>query len=223
MAITSVVTSAPSRGLTTVAALKARVQTGTIPDEILLQDIEAWSLRFEHEIGRTLAKERVEQTDTGAALGLLVLERRPVLEVHSVTVDDRALAADRYALDDPEGGLLRIENTMAFRSFMLGDWNPGLGDNPVSGRYVCGYTGGYVLPGWAVDPYGPRTLPIDIELAVIEAMRMSLAASGVGGGSAAGVTSERLGDYAVTYATAISEMGAPSAFLQAVARYRSVL
>jgi hypothetical protein len=223
MSITSVITPAPSRGLTTVDALKARVDTGIISDEILLQDIEAWSLRFEQEVGRVFAKERVEQTDVGAALGMVVLERRPVLEVHSVTIEGRALGAERYHLDDPDGGLLRLDNTMAWRSFMMGDASPGLGDNLVSARYVTNYTGGYVLPGWAVE-YGDRTLPIDIELAIIEAMRMSLASAGVGGsGSAsAGVTAERLGDYSVSYASSISEMGAPSAFLQAVSRYRGV-
>lgn len=219
MAITSTVTAAPTRLFTTVEALQKRVDTGAMSSEILAQDIEAWSLRLEADIGRVLAQERVQQTDYGSNLGLIVLERQPVIAIHSVTIDGVAVESTRYHLDDPGAGILRIDNTQGIYLHLLGDRSYGLADNgPRGERYVVEYTGGYVLPGWPADPYGARTLPLDIELAVIDAMRFELEQPAV---SRNGVVSERLGDWAASYSA--EGRSVTPRFMQVAEKYRAAI
>lgn len=219
MPISEIVTPAPSRGFTTADAVRVRVDGAcSVPDEILAQQIESWSLRLEALIGRTLARERVKQVDHGVALGVILAERRPIIEVHSIAVGDDELEQDRYSVESPGGGLIRIENTYDVRSYLLGDSTPGLAHNRQSVRYTTDFTAGYVLPGWPADPWGPRTLPVDIEEAVIEAMSLQFGPARM---AAAGVKSERLGDWSASYSDTISQTGAPTSFATIAAQYRS--
>lgn len=217
MPISEIVTAAPSRGLTTVAAVKARVDTGATPDEILTQQIESWSLRLEALIGRTLARERVKQVDHGVALGVILAERRPIIEVHSITVGDDELEQDRYFVESPGGGLIRIENERDIRNTLLADATPGLSINRRDVRYTIDFTAGFVLPGWPADPWGPRTLPVDIEEAIIEAVGLRF----TNASAASGVKSERLGDWSASYSDSISTTGAPASFATIAQAYRS--
>lgn len=216
--ISEIITPAPSRGFTTVQALKARIDTGSTPDELLQQDIEAWSLRLEALIGRTLALERVVQIDYGKALGVLIAERRPIVEVHSLALGTSVYPSHRYSLDAMGGGMINIGGTRDLVSYLMGDDSPGLGHYQQNGRYVTEYTAGFVLPGWDAEIYGPRTLPVDLELAVIDAVGGRF---GEAQKALAGIKSERLGDWARTYSDSVSETGAPASFAAIAAQYRS--
>ncbi len=227
MAVTSIVTAAPGRGFTSVESLKARVDTGTTPDAILAQDIEAWSLRFEGMADRVLAKERVIETIYGRGLAILLMQRRPIVEIHSITVGETVLEEALYRLDEPGSGMIRLELFERYDTWLSGDDTPGLAHNPADTRYVVDYTGGYVLPGWD-GAYGARTLPIDIELAVIGALKVGYGAQGEA--LAAGLTGERLGDYSWSGGGSSSNSGrsgvavdVPPAFAELAGRYRNLL
>lgn len=229
MAVTSVVTAAPSRGFTTVAALKDRgVNTGTTPDAILLQDIAAWSRRFERMADRVLAQERVVETIYGRELAILILQRRPITEIHSIELNGVEVDDERYRLDEPEQGMIRIELFERYETWLSGDSTPGLAHNPSDNRYTIDYTGGYVLPGWDVA-YGDRTLPDEIELAVIGALRTGYSAQGPA--LAAGLTAERLGDYSWSAGSAAAGGGGragsssdvPPGFTELAHSYRNLL
>lgn len=227
MAVTSVVTAAPSRGFTTTEALAARVDVGSTPDAILLQDIEAWSLRFEGLADRVLAKERVIETIYGRGLAILIMQRRPIITIHSITVGETVLDSTLYRLDEPDEGLIRLELFERYDTWLSGDSTPGLAHNPSDNRYTIDYTAGYVLPGWD-GAYGARTLPIDVELAVINAIKIGRSQQGPA--MAAGLTGERLGDYSWSGGAGSSGAGRvslaadiPPGFAECAARYRSVL
>jgi hypothetical protein len=229
MSVTSIVTAAPSRGFTTVEALKARVDTGTTPDAILAQDIEAWSLRFEGLADRVLAKERVIETIYGRGLAILILQRRPIVEVHSISIGDTVLDEDLYRVSEPSSGMVRLELFERYSTWLSGDSDPGLASNPPDNRYVVDYTGGFVLPGWDEETYGVRDLPIDVELAIVGAIKVGYGRQGPA--LAAGLTAERLGDYSWSAGSSSAGGGGRAgsvtditpAFAELAGRYRNFL
>lgn len=228
MAVTSVVTAAPSRGFATVDALKARVDTGSTANAILLQDIEAWSRRFERMADRVMAQERVVETIYGRGLAILILQRRPITEIHSISINGVELDSTLYRLDEPEQGMVRLELFERYDSWLSGDSDPGLASNPPDNRYTIDYTGGYVLPGWDVS-YGDETLPIEVQLAVISALKIGYSAQGPA--LAAGLTAERLGDYSWSAGSSSAGGGGragsvtdvPPAFAELAQSYRNVM
>jgi hypothetical protein len=162
--ITTVVTKASSRDLTTLATAKEELGiTGSSYDARLKRWIREESASVERFCGRRLVNETLQQTFTGNEVGFrtdVVLALYPVSEVISVTWNNEVLTPDQWQLDG-EAGLLR-------RYSQVDDcWVPWFGGNPDVYWYmgypypntiIVQYTGGYTLG---------QDLPPDLEAAVL--------------------------------------------------------
>lgn len=138
-----------------------------------------------------------EERLTGDGSPILQLEALPLFDIDTVLHDASTVIAD-YEVIDPETGWLYREVGWPVRlrgGGLLGQ------DVALAGRldWTVRYRAGFVLPGddqpedlepGAVVP----DLPVDLERACIELVR-ALTETPV----ATGVSSERIGDYAVTY------------------------
>jgi hypothetical protein len=165
--ITTVITKAKSRDLTTLATAKDELQiTGSSYDKRLKRWITEESAAIERYCGRRLVKETLQQEFYGHDVGHrsdLVLALWPVSEVLSVTWNDTVLEPDQWQLDG-EAGLLRRYDASACC------WIPWF-DYPYyhfagyayQSHVIVQYTGGYTLGD---------DMPPDIEAATLLQLNM---------------------------------------------------
>jgi len=159
--VTTVITKATNRDLTTLATAKEELGiTGSKYDSRLKRWIKEESAAVERYCGRRLIKETLQQVFTGYIHQTdLVLVLWPVTEVISVTWDSTVLTPDQWLLDGEAGLLRRFDPDQ-------GCWIPWF-DYPY---YMHGY--GYPYPHMVTVQYtGGYTLgddlPPDIEAAVL--------------------------------------------------------
>ncbi len=156
-----------SVNLTTLAVVKNELGITTSDDDAYLsKQITALSqfvatylgVRPTDDGARGLGQQELTETfDLTKRARTLRLSRWPLTAVASVTEDGTDLAADDYELDAPAGLLRRLCNDS------LVAWN--------TGQVTVEYTAGYVLPGES-----GRTLPYDIEDAVLDLIKADRAA-----------------------------------------------
>lgn len=197
MAVVATIAAAGRRSLTTPE--RYRAATGSEASDALLTSlVSRASATIERFLGRILAEERVREAILFHGPGQLILERKPVSAVHAVTVGGKAQDVTAFQILDPAAGLV---SSTAMRDNLIWDaigpgeggygWRP---DRHASIHYEVDYTGGWTMPD---DTAGDGTLPADLEDACCTLVRYQLESMG----RLLGVTSERLGDYAVSYGT----------------------
>lgn len=126
--------------LTTVERVKAELGITTQDnDELLEQKITEAGSAAQAFLGFTVAREGVTETfrpeRRDVAASMLILNRAPVGEITSVTVDDEELDEDEYEVDAKAGLLYRVDE-----SGYRGAWY-------FAKSIVVEYSGGYILPG----------------------------------------------------------------------------
>lgn len=149
----TILTPAASHRLTTLDAVKAELQIADANSDAWLDAlIDQASAAIAAWCGRTFAKETVRETiHLEIAAPFLILTRRPVLSIASLTIN--GVSMDPTCAEADEAGLLyRVESDGRRIA-----WLPG--------RYAIDYESGFVLPGET-----GRTLPADIERAAIIAV-----------------------------------------------------
>lgn len=159
--VTTVITKAKSRDLTTLATAKDELQiTGSTYDKRLRRWIKEESAAVESYCKRRLIKETLQQTFTGYTVNHadLVLVLWPVSEILTVMWNGTSLTPDQWQLD-AEAGLLRRYDATQGCCIPWFDY-PGyyLAGYPYPNIVVVQYTGGYTLG---------EDLPPDIEVAVL--------------------------------------------------------
>lgn len=205
MGTVTVVAPAGRRSLTSPQRFRDVDPDCALDDAELERMIRRASGAIERFCGRRFARERVVERETGRGLIVLLLTHTPVVTLHSVTTGATAVLPDAYTLT-PGAGLLRFRRTVATDEYMWRELGmPALYDTCDPPRtYAVEYTGGYIMPDDAdypppdaEDAYPPGDyLPDDLEHACHLLLRGEIEAAGRG----VGLTSERLGDAARTYA-----------------------
>jgi hypothetical protein len=137
-------------------------------DALLELLIEGYSAAIDRHTGRTLARATyTNEKYVGNGRQWLKLRHWPIVSVASVTVDGSALLSTDYDISADDGMLFR-ENGWTGGAIALG----GLLDDPhpagVRYNIQVTYTAGYVTPNQAAEPTPVRTLPFDLELAVVK-------------------------------------------------------
>lgn len=137
--IVTVDTPAPDSALTTLTRVKSELGiTGSSYDNLLEQKIDEASSVIEALLGFRVPKETVTQTFYAQpgddARRYLVLDRTPVVEITSVTVDGVAFDDSLWHVD-PATGLLYALDAAGYP----GVWS-------FCNSIVIAYSGGYVMP-----------------------------------------------------------------------------
>ena len=205
MTVTSTTTAASRRALTTVERYRETMPETDALNAKLETLIGQASAAIETYLGRKLARERVtELLVEEAGTRILLLERRPIVTVHGITLDGQALDAELWNVDNPAGGMIRLVGygSNDIWDDLVGDQGAGdygyRGGRPQELKIEVDYTGGYIVPGQTFDGDDTPTLPLEIEVACQVAVQGFLEAQV----RPAGLTSEKLGDASWSYAQA---------------------
>lgn len=205
MTVIEVVEPAASRLLGSIDDIRALsgVDAATVDDALLTLWLNQIAAAVDLELDRVLAVERVIERIERPGWRMLGLDRTPVREVFSVSIDGVALEAGGWTLLDPMRGSLQITSPYTFGLAGPGWWAEprGIGGfPPAPNTYLIEYTGGYIMP-----PDPAADLPPIFTGVAADAVRQLAAAqaapSGGGGASTGQVIesfSETLGDFSQT-------------------------
>lgn len=201
MSSITVVTPPPATDLTTVDKVKLTFGiTGTDHDVLIGDMIKAASDFAVRYTGRQFAKQTVKESLPSKGVGQfeLILSLTPIVGELELVEFDTEEISDVVILD-AEAGF--IQRRGGFRTTALG--HPSLDFHPSSSaeyRWHVTYTGGYVLPGWDEEDHGSRTLPYDLERAIIEMVKSQFSSRKFDGT----MKSYKIGDTAITWDRALS-------------------
>jgi len=204
MPFIEILDAASPRAFTTLADVKAALGiTVTTFDVEIARLIESVSSLIENVTGKVWAADRVRERVAGHGDLYLMLDRRPILSVDSVTLDGSTIAPSAYLINAEAGALF---NANGWRYTGL---YGGLAELPMPGSgaplYVVEYTGGHIMPG-TMDGATPvaSTLPKALQDIAIRGIHLYLAPKLAGDGETRDPTikAERLGDASITYAVA---------------------
>jgi hypothetical protein len=178
--------------------------TATTQDENLLTLIQAASDFACRYCGREFAFQKLREGLPGKGVPEILLSLTPIIEVESLKYNENEMDSASWAVIDHEMGL--IQSNFGFHGTYFGV--PRTIDSFPSSyareAYFVIYEGGYVLPGWDEAIYGPRTLPYDLERAIIETVSYQHKTSAASGGSVGVVwdgvmQSYKIGDTSVSW------------------------
>ena len=190
----TVCTSSLEVDLTDLASAQEVVGAPSSDEPYVARLITRASRWAETYVGQPLLAQTYLESVAGGGTKRLLLSRTPVRSVAKIiqgsssTGDGTVLDSTAYRVEDAEAGVLWYDSSFLWQPVDLG-MSRGIAPGDDTRNYWVEYEAGYVFPG---DSTSPRTLPEEIELAVIAKVRQLYAGD-------ADVTSERLGDYAVTY------------------------
>jgi hypothetical protein len=208
--VSAVTTPASRKSLTTVERYRdAMPETDALNAQLetligqASSAIEAWT-------DRRFARERVTETfyETEGTR-IFLLERRPALQIHTVTIDGQPVDTGSWILERPGAGQVGIyANGPNWLWDQLVGYSGGTtyGISQRSGasfRVEIDYTGGYIVPGQIFDGEDEPDLPPEIEAACQLSVRTYLETIE----RRVGVTAERLGDASWSYGTGTAATG----------------
>lgn len=207
-----------AQSLTTLAALKAELSLTSSSDDAYLEAlIERASERLVSLCGGRAFhySAPIVERVAGYATRFLLISRRPLLAIASITAHSTTLTADSYAIHDAQAGVI---------SRVYGAWGQnalgwGVEREPISGsetrEYTVTYSGGWVTPTQATGEL-PRSLPHDIEAACLALAVQEYRQRG----RDLSVTSKKVLSASVGYAQGGAAL--PPSVEQVVMRYREV-
>ena len=204
-------TPAASMDLTELDALKRAMGTVDKDNDAFLRElIQRASDEARRYCNRQFSRQQYTQDVVSAGSLLLQLRERPVVSVESVTLDGVALTD--FRIEDAESGTLYRE--LGWQWHVFTERNLG-GGQPLPGeefpKYVSQYTAGWLLPGET-----GRTLPHDVERAIIDYVKAMYGGKGPQTGittSVGAVKSRAIDGLRIEYETAGGGGGAAAAAL----------
>lgn len=216
MSIT-VTTPATSRKLTTRYRLRGDLEiNSTQYDHVLDACIEEASDWVVSWTGREFAKERVVETLPAFGGFRMLLSRRPIIDIHGVTLRGTTVSTTTFDVEDYDGGILfrdRGWNTTQLIGFTITPVPTGSGKR----SWSFDYTAGYVLPTTAPGSTETRTLPHDVERAALVMARNYF----LGRGDNLEIERRQVGD-AMEWRYMAKETGAPPIVVQSLQRWRAI-
>lgn len=166
-------------------------------DDTLKRLINAVSRRIRSYCERVFYfEEDVEESVAGFGDTKLVVSRRPIVEISSITYDGETVSSDDYSIHSDEAGIIYRETGWAWTARLLknvtADPKPGTEQK----LFVVTYDAGWVTPQQVVDdPTLTRTLPEDLE----DACLMAVTSRYQSKGQDLLIKSEKSLNYSVTY------------------------
>lgn len=211
-----------ANALTNILAAEGElgIATGT-EDDTLSRLINVVSAQIENFLGRKIYYEAsIEETMAGHGTMFLVVERKPLLSIASISYDGDAVASDQYEIQDADAGL--IYGLAPWK--MTGPAVSGITQDPFPGYgrklYTVTYAGGWVTQP-QVDDDGnlTRSLPYDIE----DACLMAIATRYRSIGRDRSVASESLLSWSAKYRDGtVGSSGLPPEAEQILSAYREL-
>lgn len=193
-----VLIAAPDTKLTTLAKVKALLGiTNDTKDEILTDMIQAASDFAVRYCNRTFAAQTVKESLIGKGRPDLMVSITPITHLEKVEFDEAE--ADGCVILDADAGFIQRRTGFKSTEFLASHFDlapSSFGEK----RWHVTYTGGYVLPGWG-ESAGTRTLPYDLERAIMSMVKVSYKNMGFDGS----MKSYKIGDTAITWERSLTD------------------
>lgn len=169
--------SLPDNALTTLTAVADELDDYTVGtnDSRVVRYIATASSAFEQDTNRKWYwvegyTENVEGYDTRR---LVVDEHRPISSIDDITFDDGTIKTDispsTWEIEDAgKGWIRRVSGRWVDTGDRRRDIDINIAGGTQAGLYRVTYGGGYITPQQDDDDVGDRTLPWDIEQAIID-------------------------------------------------------
>jgi hypothetical protein len=198
---------APDHLLTTLETVKLSlgITDSGSDDAIERLILEASGYAYKYT-NRIFAKERVTEHVIGRGLPEIILSRTPIISIEEVLFKTTVQSLEDFTIIDNEAGIVQrlgnwTDTSLPFNSIDRQPSSYGKLDWHIT------YLGGYVLPNWEVSG-DERSLPYDLERAVIEAVRTFRNNDQFGSqGIDSTVKSYKIGDTQITWGSSSSEGG----------------
>jgi Phage gp6-like head-tail connector protein len=201
---------APSTALTTLTAVKQWMGIETTDlDDTLIAMIQAASDFACRYCGREFALQKVREGIPGKGVPDMLLSLTPIIGIDSIDYNGSEMDPMIWEITDAEAGIIQSSHGFHGSYFGVPNTIDSFPSTYAQEAYFAIYEGGYVLPGWDEEIYGPRTLPYDLERAIIDTVcfqaRTMPTSIGGGGGGGGGIVwdgvmqSYKIGDTSVTW------------------------
>ncbi len=210
MSIQSITTPAPSQDLTTVATVVEEMEMTCTPAQLrtLERKITSVSSQIRNYCHRPFGEERVTMNIKSYGSTQLMLERFPIVEIHSVAFDGEPVTD--FSIDDRGAGFLYRRNGWVWTTGEFAGGFPGGAPrvaHPHPGSeealYTVDVTAGYVLssfPSGFTPNANSVDLPAEIEEAALITVKDAYANRGGPGGARGEVSSVKTTGVAISYA-----------------------
>jgi hypothetical protein len=182
--------------------------------------INAASDRVEAYLGRELYwEEDIEESHVGYGVRTMILDRTPLSAVSSITYDGTTVSSDNYEVHDTDASIVFAPGNWTWTCGLVG----GLTDDPWVGTerklFTVTYDAGWVTPKQYTDDNTlTRSLPYDIEDAVIQMVASRYLRRGKG----TGIKSEKLLSWSADYADADTASGMSAEVKAILNRYKRI-
>lgn len=152
-------------------------------DGYITRQILVYSQLFDKKAGRSFyfEEEKEEKIGVGSNTRRLILENTPVEKIHEIKYKDEVIDEEKYFLEDKKAGFVAKKDSYWRKTSTspAGTIRRKPPQDPEE-IYTVKYSGGYITPSQAkTDPQATRTLPYDIEEAVIQGVVAGVTQKGV--------------------------------------------
>lgn len=220
MGVTVNTTGTIDTRLTTIENVKLHLgieESDAEHDDLLAYLIDAASATIVGHTHRDFARVNVTEKVPGSGTPKLLLTRRPLISITSVTYGDSTagstVSSTSYAIDDADAGILFKKTLWADTSI----YHSFIEQTPLyHGRrdWVVQYTAGYILP----NSTATQTLPRDVEHACVMLVKSWF----LGRGEDPNVKFQRTGDAAESKFDQGSDLGIPPLVKTLLAKWRTL-
>jgi len=188
-----------TNALTTLSTVKADLGISNVTsDGTLARLINAASDFVERTCKRSFYYEAARvDTLSGYGTNNLIVEKAPLLDIASITYSDGTVDSDNYSIGDADAGLIFNEYGWVWTAQRMDSITLPRIPGTEKESYTVTYEGGYVTPKQEEDAVGTRSLPYDLEDAVIRMVVNRFRRLGAD----TNIASEGLMSYSVSYRT----------------------
>jgi len=159
------------KALTTIDRVRRELslEADAKTDALLADYINESSDEIASRCSRVFAfQESIVENVKGFGTMRLMVRALPIIAIASIQRDGEIIDAASYFVEDPEAGLIRsLSGSWSHSAASVKNIVPTLVPSSEALRYRVEYSGGYVTPQQEAEGLGPRTLPGDLERAVI--------------------------------------------------------
>jgi hypothetical protein len=197
-----------TNALTTLATVKEELGIAVSTwDTMLERYINEASAAVESYVCRKLYWEAdIEEKYAGYGIRRMVLQRTPLIGTPVVEYLGTTVSTDDYEVEDANTGVLFALANWIWTTGAVGGITPDPWPGQERKSYTVTYTAGWVTPQQAIDLSVTRTLPYDLEGAVINVVTSKYTTRG----KPANVQSERILSWSVTYGSTTDASGWPT-------------
>lgn len=177
-----IIEAAPDNLLTTLDRVKNSLGISNNASDDTLEFMIAAASDFAARFcGRQFARQKIKEGMPIKGVPDILLSLTPVVEIDEILLHGNIQDIDNWGITNAEAGIIQCSSGLSESYFGYGS-DIARSPSPFAKEVLfVTYDGGYILPGWG-SSQGTRTLPYDLERAIVQTVTSAFKASGTSGG-----------------------------------------